>query len=263
MPVERQPRERFAPPAAESAGAVARRELRDRADVLVRERAEKDPVQRPVHDADAIQIARADHDVVVAAAAASAGRYSGLCERSASIWQIRSASVVRDRRAAGRRCTSVRARVGRCGASLRRGPDTPRRARRQSAPVPSGEPSSTTSMRKPSRARTPRDEHRQVLALVVGRDDDEHVRRRAHRRVRPASAGRADDQRRIDHGNPESLLRKKHEAHQHGGAGQQEQSRGRLRCRAHEAPGSARLRTAAGAGTAPTDATRYLVECSA
>ena len=65
--VERQARERLAPPAAEAARAVARRQPRDRADVAVRERAEKDPVQRPVHDADAVQIARADHEVVVAA----------------------------------------------------------------------------------------------------------------------------------------------------------------------------------------------------
>jgi hypothetical protein len=62
---ERQPCERLAAPAPVAAGAIAWRELRDRADVLVREGAEEDAVQRPVHHADALEVARTDHHVVL------------------------------------------------------------------------------------------------------------------------------------------------------------------------------------------------------
>src|SRR5512138_3000682 len=56
--VEWQPLERFPSPAAESARAVGRRKARDRTDVAVREGAQKDAVQGPVHDAHAVQITR-------------------------------------------------------------------------------------------------------------------------------------------------------------------------------------------------------------
>ena len=61
-------------------------------------------------------------------------------------------------------------------------------------------------------------QHGQVVALVVGRDDDEDVSSGrivdgAWTAAEPSAPPRgADDQRRIDHGNPESLLREKHQA---------------------------------------------------
>src|SRR5919198_1091286 len=45
-PGDRDPRERLAAPAAETARAVARREIRDEPDVAIAERAEKDAMQR-------------------------------------------------------------------------------------------------------------------------------------------------------------------------------------------------------------------------
>ena len=65
--VERQLRQRLAAPAPEPARAVVDVEARDGTDVAVGERAEDDPPQRPVDDADAVQVSRADDDVVVAA----------------------------------------------------------------------------------------------------------------------------------------------------------------------------------------------------
>ena len=88
-------RECLAPPAPIAARAVSRRKARHGADVSVGERAQDDAVQRPVHHADPVQVARADHESWVGGAAISAGRYAGLCDRSASIWQIRSASGLR------------------------------------------------------------------------------------------------------------------------------------------------------------------------
>ena len=89
---ERHPRQRLAAPAAIAAGAVARRQRGDEADVAVGERAQEDPVQRPVDDADAVQVARADDEVVAPPRRSTrSGRYSGSCERSASIWQMKSA----------------------------------------------------------------------------------------------------------------------------------------------------------------------------
>ncbi len=55
--------ERLPPPAAEAARAVGDRRARDRPHVAVGRRAERDAVERPVHDADAVQVAGADHHV--------------------------------------------------------------------------------------------------------------------------------------------------------------------------------------------------------
>ena len=89
---------------------------RHRADVAVGEGAEEDPVQRPVHDADAVQVARADDDVVVGGRRGERRQVLGI------VRQVRVHLADRDRRraararAAGRRCTSGRARAARCGA---------------------------------------------------------------------------------------------------------------------------------------------------
>ena len=61
--VERQRGQRFAAPAAIAGGDVVQLQAGDGANVEVRERAEDDAAQRPVHDADAVQVARADHEV--------------------------------------------------------------------------------------------------------------------------------------------------------------------------------------------------------
>ena len=62
--VERQAGDRLAAPAAEAGGAVAHLHPGDRPHVPVGEGAEDQPAQRPVHHADALQVARADDDVV-------------------------------------------------------------------------------------------------------------------------------------------------------------------------------------------------------
>src|SRR5258705_1802228 len=61
---ERQPFERFAPPAAESARAVANRQARDPADVVVGERAEHPPVLLPILETAAWLVPRS-HDEIV------------------------------------------------------------------------------------------------------------------------------------------------------------------------------------------------------
>src|SRR5262249_51008907 len=67
---DRELRERLAPPAAEAARAVARREARHEANVAVRERAQEDARERPVHHADAAgSVAGADDGIVVRARA--------------------------------------------------------------------------------------------------------------------------------------------------------------------------------------------------
>ena len=63
QPVERDAAERLPPPAAEAAGAVGDRRARDRPHVAVGRHAERDAVERPVHDVDAVQVAGADHHV--------------------------------------------------------------------------------------------------------------------------------------------------------------------------------------------------------
>ena len=66
-PLERHLGQRFAAPAAEAAGAVGDRHPGHAADVAVGEGAQDQPVQRPVDDADALQVARADDQVMAAA----------------------------------------------------------------------------------------------------------------------------------------------------------------------------------------------------
>ena len=58
--------QRLPPPAAEAAGAVGDGHPRHAADVAVGEGAQDQPVQRPVDDAHALQVARADDQVVAA-----------------------------------------------------------------------------------------------------------------------------------------------------------------------------------------------------
>ena len=152
--------------------------LRHRADVAVGEAAEKDPVQRPVHDADAVQVSRSDDHVGVAAAAraradtrgcARGPRPSDRCSRAVRRDGVLQAVDVRTPEAAlpGAMHHLDAARV------LRREPSA-------IVPVPSGDPSSTTSRRNP-RAPARRREHRQVFAFVIRRNDDEYV----HRSRRP------------------------------------------------------------------------------
>ena len=74
---ERQARQRLPSPASESARAVARSQARDQPDIAVGERAQEESMERPVHDAHAVEVARADYDVVSVVAATSDGRYSG------------------------------------------------------------------------------------------------------------------------------------------------------------------------------------------
>ena len=219
-------------------------------------------MERPVHDADAVQVARADHDVVRrAAAATSAGRYSGLCERSASIWQMQIDVALARSRAAGRRCTSGRARAGRCGASPRCGPgyslrqaigDLPRAVRR---PVVDHQHAEAVAREHAC------DEQRQVLALVVRRDDDEYVRR-ASRAGRPARPEAADDQRRIDHRNPKRSCGKKRGRRAPRSAASSTERRRRLR-RAPEAPAHPPTANGSRSRYGTADAARYLAECSA
>ena len=92
--IERQPGERCAAPAAIAGRDVAHVQAGDRADIEVGERAQDDPPQRPVHDADAIEVARSNHQVGAGAASLIiSGRYLGSCDRSASIWQTKSKSL--------------------------------------------------------------------------------------------------------------------------------------------------------------------------
>ena len=55
---------RLATPAPVTARAVVRRQARHHAYVAIGERAQEYPTQRPVHHADAVEIPRADHQVV-------------------------------------------------------------------------------------------------------------------------------------------------------------------------------------------------------
>ena len=119
--VERQRRQRRASPAPVARRAVARAHARHEADVRVREPAEDVPLERPVHDAAARNVARSDHHV-------------GVCGRGQQIRQLR--RIVREvgvhladrdrparpAPASCRRCTSGRTRGSSSGAGRRRVP---------------------------------------------------------------------------------------------------------------------------------------------
>ena len=122
------PRERLAPPAAEPARAVGGRDAGDGPHVAIGERAQEDPVQRPVHDADAGQVPRPDHQVVL---------LGGLRQRRQVLGTVRKVRVHLEdelrarfeRRISSHRRRSGRGRAGRFGAAPRRVPDAARRAR--------------------------------------------------------------------------------------------------------------------------------------
>ena len=190
--IERQRGERLAAPAAVAAGAVARVEPRDRADVGVREAAEEPAPQRPVHDRAAGHVARADRRGRRARWRRSdRGRWRGSCERSASIWQIDVAPAGRAR-AGCRRRTSARGRGRsvRCITSTR-----PGYASASSSASCAGavrrlvvdDQHADTS----GYAISACDQHRQVVALVVSRHDDQR-RARRHRQRRPSMRSDGD-----------------------------------------------------------------------
>ena len=80
-------------------------------------------------------------------------------------------------------------------------------------------------MRKPVVREHAAREDRQVVALVVGRDDDEDGRRRVTIRSGRRSAAAETISTGSMHGHPEPLLRKEDEANEHRGRGQQQQRR--------------------------------------
>ena len=61
--VERQLGERRAAPAAVARGDVAQSQAGDRADIEVGKRTEDDAAQRPVHDADAVEVSRTNYEI--------------------------------------------------------------------------------------------------------------------------------------------------------------------------------------------------------
>src|SRR2546423_1866993 len=61
--VERYFRQRFPAPASIARRAIVRIEARHHPDVPIRKRAQDDSPQRPIHHADAIQVARSDHEI--------------------------------------------------------------------------------------------------------------------------------------------------------------------------------------------------------
>ena len=120
-------------------------------------------------------VARADHEVGVAAAAAiSAGSCRGSCERSASIWQTTSTGSSIARCKPSMYDTAEAASAGAMqhldAPGILRAPA--RRRPRRCRPA--------TGRRRPARGRRRAasdslDQHREVLPLVVGRDDDQRL----------------------------------------------------------------------------------------
>ena len=146
--VERQLRQRLAAPAAEAAGAVVGAQPGDGTDVAVGERAEDDALQRPVDHADAVQVARPDDDVVRSRRPppCRAGTSGRATSRRPSGRSGRPCPA--PARAAGRRRTTGRDRACRCGAATSTRPGNSRASSSAIAPVPSGDPSSTTITRR-------------------------------------------------------------------------------------------------------------------
>ena len=94
-PVEPDRLERPAPEALEAAGRVVHRQPGDDARVEVRRVRQDEPVERPVHHRDAVEVARAEHHVGVLGGLEEARRSpSGSCEKSASISKMYSAPVL-------------------------------------------------------------------------------------------------------------------------------------------------------------------------
>ena len=137
--IERQPGERFAAPAAIAGGDVAHVQAGDSADVEVGELAQDDPAERPVHDADAVEVARADDEIGAGrrpARSSPAGISDRARDRRPSGRPSRSRCRWRDETLRGR---TRRARAVRCGAAPTRGPGTSWPSSSATPPVPSGD----------------------------------------------------------------------------------------------------------------------------
>ena len=235
------------------------------ADVPVGERAEDQPPERPVHDADAVQVPRPERRGRTSPAAATrSGRYFGSCEKSASIWQIRSASP-RERPAGSPRRTTgpsprlpvrcstshaarvlARQLVGhRAGAVRRLVVDD------QHAVADAGRESAPTS-------------DRQVLAFVVGRDDDRTFMRVSRRRRAASQARRRRET--ISAGSMTGIRNRscgkntRHTSSDDAASSSSGDRQASGAARAAHAP--RQRRTAARARYGTTDAPKYSGECS-
>ena len=174
---ERKLFERFAPPAAEPARAIANREVGDRPDVAVRERAEQSGAERAssrcVRPA---RIASRSRTRPAPSAAISRGTSAGLCDRSASIWQdVRGIGAQRHVHP-----VDVRAPEAALAGSVQHLHARSIRRRMlvgDAARSRPGDESSTTRIRRPSSHQELLEQSRKVVALVVGRDDDQRPHR--------------------------------------------------------------------------------------
>ena len=188
--VERQRAPAARAPAAEAARAVVHRQPRDGADVPVRERCSAAcGAPASCRSAPPGHVARADDEVGAARRPpAAVGVSAGSCEKSASIWQMCVASV----RSAAAHAVDVRAaqaRAALCGACT--GPGRRCAAASASAIVAGPVRRGVVHDEHPQSgdAQQRGDERRQVVALVVGRNDDERPHRAV--RLRPSTARRS------------------------------------------------------------------------
>ena len=250
-PLEVQPRQRVAPPAAVPARAVARGQPGDGADVAVRERAQDDAAQRPVHHADAVQVARAEHEVVVGR------RRDEIRQVPRVVRQVRvhladEVGVGARAPSGSRRDTTGPARARPSGASPAGARDSSRASSSATAPGAVGRlvvDDQHLVRRTASRIRGT--STGQVVALVVRRDDD-RGRSCASRPQRPPGR-RRHEERRVHHRDPEPLLGEEHQADEER-RGRQQQQRDRQAAGPGQPREAQQRERAARRGTSTTDA---------